>query len=142
MGYNLYHISYKTNAYCQKIKIGALFQDTFRVDKIVSGLLTAFPLAILSLLVIFSNGFFNIWITTCILRSKPVDGPKATFTETVQYRDCHEKKILDVFLNDIYYSGTISLYKEGRYFLTWTSKLCTISSTYVLEQIRKYLPSL
>jgi hypothetical protein len=33
----------------------------------------------------------------------------------------------------------ISLYEEDRYFLVWSSTLCTLSSTNVLDQTRKYL---
>lgn len=36
-------------------------------------------------MVVFSNGFFNIFITTCILRSKPTGEPKVSFDEEVQY---------------------------------------------------------
>ena len=39
------------------------------------------------------------------------------------------------------FSWCIALYEEGRYFLIWSSTICTLSSTYVLDQIRKYLPS-
>jgi hypothetical protein len=35
----------------------------------------------------------------------------------------------------------ISLYDEDRYFLVWSSTLCTFSSTNVLDQTRKYLSS-